>query len=177
MSRACGSIVRWSLDRPLRSFEASTQRRVAREGDASIELPVFDRAFDAERARDPLDTLIDAVAAALDDAPLTLAISPALGDLRLDTAAILMAAAAVEVRRAADAETQARAIADAVHAALVGGAGLSDVIVAWVSSDDAAASTTLRVLGEAGIPVTDLREQRSRRSNRVERCAISAAGR
>jgi RecB family exonuclease len=157
-------IVDWSLP-DLALFRVVDAALSRRGGRATIELPVFDRALDAERERDPLDTLIDAVASALDDAPMTAPISEALGDLRL--AGSPAPRVPVEVRKAADADTQASAIADAVHEALAAGASPSEVVIAWVSSDDAGARTVLRALEEASIAVSDQRPDRTLRSGLV----------
>jgi RecB family exonuclease len=133
-------------------------------GRASIELPVFERPLDAERERDPLDALIEAIAAALDDAPLTESIAPKLGDLQMGKCEPALDVP-VEVRRADGKEAQGRAVADAVHEALASGAAPESVVVGLASGDDRSALQILRALEDLGIPSTDARRVRTPRSN------------
>lgn len=149
-------IVTWPLpDLALfRGLDAALSRA---HGAVCVELPVFERGFDAQRERDPLDTVIDALASALDAAPLTTPIAPTLGDLRLGGPTGPEPLVPVEIRTAVDAEAHADAIADAVHAALAGGARPGEVVVAWMSSDDAAARAAVRAMQAAGIAVADPR--------------------
>jgi hypothetical protein len=134
-------------------------------GRASLELPVFDRPLDAERERDPLDTVIEAVAAALDDAPLTESLVSSLGDLRMQRGDAPRPELAVEVRRADGSPAQGRAVADSVHAALAQGASPAEVVIALVSDDEASAFHILRALDELEIPVVDARASPVCRSN------------
>jgi hypothetical protein len=145
-----------------RVLDASLSRSGGR---ASIELPVFDRPLDGERQPDPLDTLIEAVAAALDDAPLTESLSPSLGDLRLGSQAAPEVRVPTELRRADGAEAQGRAVADAVHAALADGATPDDVLVGLVGDDETSALAVLRALEALQIPAVDTRAMRASRSN------------
>ena len=161
--RACG-IVDWSVPdvRLWRVLDASLSRAGGR---TSIELPVLDRPLDAERQRDPLDALIEAIASALDDAPLTTPIAPSLGDLRLDSASTDAGVARVEVCSATSADAQGRAIAEAVYASLQQGGSLDDAVVALVSDDESSAFEIIRALRDAGIAAVDARRVRARRSN------------
>jgi len=165
-------IVDWSpADLALwRVLDASLSRVGGR---AAIELPVFERPLDAERERDPLDALIEAVASALDDAPLATPITSSLGDLRPRSAAPVRGAARVEVRQAIGAGAQGRAVADAVHAALRDGVSPTRIVVALVSDDEESACEILRALGDADIPVADVRRVRPRRSNLVATAELS----
>ncbi len=136
-------------------------------GRATIELPVFDRPLDAGREQDPLDRLIEAVASALDDAPMTTPIAAALGDMGPSAPGVApsRATARVEVRQAMSADAQARAVADAVYAALMEGASPSEVLVALASEDDTSAREILRALADADIPAVDARRTRPHGSN------------
>lgn len=136
-------------------------------GSATLELVAFDRPLDAERERDPLERCMDAVAEALDGAPRTRTIAPVLGDLRFVDSAPESLHAHVEVRRADSVRSQASAIAEAVHAALEGGACVDDVAIVVPdaapvdspSSDEhsedgrGARASIRRALEDAGIPV------------------------
>ncbi|MGH7280429.1 MAG: hypothetical protein ACRELY_02815, partial [Polyangiaceae bacterium] len=54
-----------------RALDASLSRA---GGEAKVELPLFEKAIDAERERDPLEELVDAIARKLDAAPTTIAV-------------------------------------------------------------------------------------------------------
>jgi hypothetical protein len=142
-------VVDWTPSRLAfwRILDASLSRAGGR---ASIELPVIDRPLDAGRARDPLDVLADAVASALDDAPLgTAIVSPLSG--------VASARSRVEIRVSASRDAQAQAVADAVHAALLEGVSPGEIVVGMVSDDDVSASSILQALDDAEIPCTDAR--------------------
>src|SRR5262249_17587934 len=100
-----------------------------RGGSAVVELGVFEARLDSSRERGPLEMVADDLARALDNAPLLVPIAAPLGDLRLE-GDTLAGAKNVEVRRAANAEAQAGAAVDAVHAALAAGTPIDRIGVA-----------------------------------------------
>jgi RecB family exonuclease len=133
-------------------------------GRAVVELPVVDKPLDAERARDPLEALIEAVAGALDDAPTLSPVKSAVGDL---VARVSSQSQGVEVRQALSIESQGQAIADAVERSLEEGVAPEEIVVALVSDEERVARAVLRALREASIPCADARRVRSRSSNLV----------
>jgi hypothetical protein len=154
--RALG-IVEWAAsDLAMWRVLDATLSRVG--GRAAIELPVFDRPLDAAREGDPLDRLIEAVASALDDAPLTTPI----------TSPLLMSGGPSEsrarVRLTTDADAQGRAVAEVVRSALLDGAAPFEVVVAMASDDEDSGRAILRNMSEAGIECVDCRRARPRGS-------------
>jgi ATP-dependent helicase/nuclease subunit B len=159
-------VVLLSIDdaRLLRALDASLSRL---GGGVSVDLPVFERPLDAERERDPLDTVIDALAAALDSAPQTTAIIPVMGELGPGGSPSPSGSAEIVVLRPLDVAGQGRAIGRRVHAALERGVPPADILVALASDDDTAAVAIVRGLEEHGIRAHDRRRRRRHRSHLV----------
>jgi hypothetical protein len=138
---------------------------------------VFEARLDPSRERGPLELVADELARALDDTPLLVPIAARLGDLRFEGAA---PTSAVEVRRAANAEAQARAAADAVHAALASGTPLDRIAVALPRLDDEVIWPLRAALDTAGIVAHEPRGRAPMRAGIVavalEALAIGARG-
>jgi RecB family exonuclease len=133
-------------------------------GRAVIELPAVDKPLDAERARDPLEALIEAVAGALDDAPVLSPVKSAVGDL---VARVASRSDGIAVRQALSIESQGQAIADAVESALQEGVAPEEIKVALVSDEERVAREILRALREASVPCIDARRLRGGSSHLV----------
>ena len=147
--RASG-ITHWSASDLVwwRALDASLSRV---GGSALVELPTFDERLDATRTRGPLDTVMDAVAAALDAAPEAVPIRARLGDLRLAGELPNDVHEGLEVRQAQDATSQANAVADVVHAALASGASADAIVIAVPSFDEGTLAPIGRALRDAGV--------------------------
>jgi len=124
-------------------------------GAATLELPTFASRLDATKERDPLEILFDEIAHALDTAPETFRIEPLLGDLRLSGP--VPHPERLEIRQAADAEVQARAVADAVYTALARGTPIEEVAVAVPQLDEHVLEPIRRAFDDLRIPVHDPR--------------------
>jgi ATP-dependent helicase/nuclease subunit B len=131
------------------------------------ELPSFEESIDASRERGPLDVVSEDVARALDAPPRGLAIPATLGDLRLTGAVPAHTLARVECRAATDAEAQARAVLDAVRAALLRGSGAEEIAIAGGELDDVAVAALRRVFDEERIPLYDARGESPARAGVV----------
>lgn len=121
-------------------------------GRASIELPQFEKelSFDADRERDPLETVFDDLLAKLDDAPSPVPIAPVLGDFI--GSVTMVDAARVAVVAAHDAVAQARAAVHAVIATMAGGAPADRIAVALPRIDEDVLVPLRTAFEEAGIP-------------------------
>ncbi len=128
-----------------------------RGGGAKVELPSFDRVLEPDRERDPLEIIADDLARGLDDAPAFAAIDAPLGDLRFEGALPREATTQLEVRRAADAIAQARAVADAVTDAILAGAPIDRIAVALPRLDEETMAPLRRVFDDAGLVAHDPR--------------------
>ncbi len=123
----------------------------ARGGHARVVLPTFDRPLDSEREPDPLEQLTDEVARALDAAPGLEPIAPRLGDLRFAEEGPSVDPSLIEVRVATDAEAQAKAVAEAVDAALAAGIPSDKIAIAIPRASDDSLLPLRRVLDEVGV--------------------------
>lgn len=126
----------------------------ARVGDARVVLPAFDKRLEGARERDPLEVIADMIARHLDAAPHTETIAPVLGDLGAmpppgDTAG------RVQLVRAADARSEARAVARLVRSALDGGARVERIAIAYPSRDERTLLPLRRALADEGIVYHD----------------------
>jgi hypothetical protein len=129
----------------------------ARGGRAMIELPTFDVALDASRLGSALDQLSDEVAAALDDAPVTVAIEARLGDFRFLGPPPADVRARVELKQAPDAAVQAWAAAEVVHAAIVRGVAPERIAILVPDRAEEVLGPICGALAEAGIVTHDPR--------------------
>ncbi|MEO8876152.1 MAG: PD-(D/E)XK nuclease family protein [Polyangiaceae bacterium] len=118
-------------------------------GFAKIELPLFSKKMDAERERDPLELLIDDLAQKLDAPPDTIVIESRFGDLRF---AGDEKPGNVDLRRASNANAQARAIADAVVTAMRNGAHTEEIAIVLPELDDTSIAPIARLFSQIGIP-------------------------
>lgn len=119
-------------------------------GFAKFELPLFSKKIDAERERDPLEVLIDDLAQKLDTPPETVVIESRFGDLRF---AEDDQPRDIDLRRSSNETAQARAIADAVLAALRKGARTEEIAIALPQLDDTSIAAITRIFKEIGIPL------------------------
>jgi hypothetical protein len=125
-------------------------------GRALIELPTFDVALDAARTSSALDQLSDGVAAALDDAPVTVPIEARLGDFRFSSLPTTETRGRVALLQAADATVQGWTVGEAVHAAI--GRGVAPERIAIVVPDSEEVTRPIRgALTEIGIVAHDPR--------------------
>src|SRR5262249_51915391 len=148
-------ILTWTADDAAwwRALDGALSRR---GGWARVELPSFDLPLDPGRRRDPLETLEADIARALDDAPLTSRIRAPLGNLTLDAEQGSPGDRdSVEVRVADGAEGQARAVVDAILAALERGTPVEQIAIAMPRANDESADAIMRGLEEAGLPAYD----------------------
>ncbi len=125
-----------------------------RLGDARVVLPAFDKRLEGARERDPLEVIADVIARHLDAAPDTETIAPVLGDLGAMPPPG-EAAGRVQLVRAADARTEARAVARLVRNALEGGARVERVAIAYPSRDERTLLPLRRALADEGIVFHD----------------------
>ena len=145
-------------------------------GRALIEVPTFEAegaAIDPSRTSSVLDRLVEQLAAALDDAPATSPIEARLGDLRFSDPPSAQVLARVSVKQAADAEVQAWAVAEAVHAALLEGHAPERIAIALPGLTDETASPIRRALAEVGVALHDPRG-RSPLASRLVSFALEA---
>jgi ATP-dependent helicase/nuclease subunit B len=125
---------------------------------ARVELPTFDRPFDASRSPDPLGQQIDAVAEAMDDAPETRPIAPVLGDFTFEGELPAQFRDRVEVRRADGRVAGARAVLEVVRRSISKGTNPEDVAIVLPDPRSEASRSgwgpsIVRVLDDAGLPV------------------------
>ena len=156
--RILARIVRWGgADAMLwRVLDAALARA---GGEARVELPIFHETIDAERERDPLEELVEAIARKVDAAPATVAVPRRFGDLRFaDDAGDL---AHVELHRASNAIAQARAAASVVMRALADGTPADRVAISFGTYDEAAASAICRIFSEIRAPVNSYNGKRA----------------
>lgn len=119
-------------------------------GGARVELPMFSKAIDPERDRDPLEVLIDDLAHRLDAAPDAQPIAARLGDLRFaDDDAVVEH---VSLHHAANATAQARAVATLVRRAIDAGSPVDAIAIAAPGMDEHVVREILAALAAAGIP-------------------------
>ena len=119
-------------------------------GFAKLALPIVAKKIDAERERDPLELLIDDVAQRLDAAPDTIAIESRFGDLRFADGD---PPRDIDLRRASNETAQARAIADAVLAALTAGARAEEIAIVLPELADSTTDAIQRIFQQIGIPL------------------------
>ncbi len=127
-------------------------------GGARIELPSFvldpEAKLSAQRERDPLETVFEEIARALDDAPETVPLESPLGDLRLASDPPAAASepfgdgARIELVHASDTDATARVAADVVRRALEAGQSVDAVVIALTRSDAALAAALARSCDE-----------------------------
>jgi ATP-dependent helicase/nuclease subunit B len=127
----------------------------SRGGGAIIELPSFNMKLDAARDRGPLEIVFDDVARGLGEPPETVALEPMLGDLSFT--GDVPFPERVQVVRTSDAEVQARAVADAVHAALAGGTPIEELAILVPRFDEGVMEPIVRALDDLGLSVHDPR--------------------
>ena len=148
--RLVARIVRWEgADAMLwRALDAALARA---GGEAKVELPIFHESIDAERERDPLEELVEAVARKLDAAPATVVVPQRLGDLRFAESASDLKH--VEVHRASNAIAQARAAASIVVHALAEGTPADRIAISFGVHDETAAAAIRRIFSEIRVPL------------------------
>ncbi len=98
-------------------------------GGASVELPVIEKPIDAMRASDPFEAIVSDIARLLDEAPVEVECATPFGDLAFVAPVPAMARGRVELRRALDAEAQARAVAHVVANAIDEGAATDRIAI------------------------------------------------
>lgn len=123
-------------------------------GHARIVLPTFDKPLESARERDPFEVIADVVARHLDAAPEAEPIAAPLGDLA-GSAPEPDEARRVQLVRATDARTQARAAARMVRDALERGARVERVVIAYPSRDEGALVALRRALRDEGLVFHD----------------------
>lgn len=134
------------------SWWRSLAEALARSGGrATLEVAAFDLSLDTSRVPGPLEALADHIAAALDDAPSTFAITATLGDMGFAGAPGEIVRGQVEVRQAIDARAEAEAVIDAVHEKLRGGGPPGRIAVVVPEDDRALRRTIVRGLDESGV--------------------------
>lgn len=127
-------------------------------GHARIVLPIFDRALEGSRERDPLELLGDDLARALDAPPEHDTIAPVLGDLTFAPSSTgSLALERVMLERAAEPAAQAELAVRAIRAALDGGASLERIAVVVPSSDERTLAPLRRKLEEESIVTFEAR--------------------
>jgi ATP-dependent helicase/nuclease subunit B len=126
-------------------------------GRAVIELPTFDVALDSARTSSALDRLSDEIAAALDDAPVTVPIEARLGDFRFLDTSPPDATDRVRLEQAADAAVQAWAVAEAVHDALARGLAPERIAILVPTAADEVLRSIRGTLAEIGVVAHDSR--------------------
>jgi hypothetical protein len=149
-------ILRWDAQE-LAWWRALDRAMTRAGGRAMLELPVFDRPLDATRRRDPFERITEALSAALEDPPGSHLVPATLGDLTLASAPPADLPARVSVRSAADADAQARAVADAVVSALEAGAPVDAIAVAVPAIDEEVLSALRDALDDVAVPCFDSR--------------------
>jgi len=143
-------LLRWEADAAWWKPLAMMLRRVG--GDAVVELPTVPKPIDASRATDPFETVVSDVARALDEAPVEVALASVFGDLTLTSTVPSAARERVEIRRALDAEAQARAAVFEVARALDQGISIDRVALAVPRGASPTARAALeRLFEEAAI--------------------------
>lgn len=125
-----------------------------RAGGARVVLPAFEKRLEGARERDPLEVIADVVARHLDAAPETETIFPVFGDLGAGPVRF-EDAARVRLVRAADARSEARAVADIVRTSLAAGAHVERIVIAYPSRDERTLVPLRRALADAGIVFHD----------------------
>lgn len=129
-------------------------------GGARLVLPTFDRPLGGARERDPLDALAEELARGLDAPTESEAIAPVLGDLTGDVVGAgegLVDAGRLRILGASDAVAQARTVAREVASALVGGAAVEKVVIAFPTLDERTLSPLRRALEDEGVVCHELR--------------------
>lgn len=122
-------------------------------GGASVELPVVSKLIDATRANDPFEALVAEVASLLDEAPVEADVDSFVGDATF-VGAVPESAKRVSLRRALDADAQARAAVAAVVAAQSDGASTDRIVIGVPrGASERARAALARHFEEAGIPL------------------------
>jgi len=130
------------------------QAALARTGGAAaVELPVVTKPLDASRASDPFETLVSSVAKMIDDAPVEAAIEPVAGDATFTGEVPDSARARIELRRALDAEAEARAVVGAVREAIERGVATDAIAIAVPRRSERVRAAIERCFEDAGLDV------------------------
>ena len=130
------------------------QAALARSGGgAAVELPVVVKPIDASRASDPFETLLARVAKMIDDAPVEMAIEPVIGDATFTGEVPDAARARIELRRALDAEAEARAVVAAVREALERGVATDAIAIGVPRPSERVRAAIERCFEDAGLDV------------------------
>ncbi len=127
-------------------------RRVG--GDVTVELPAVVKPIDAARSPDPFEAVGFDAARALDEAPVEVPIQSVFGDMTFTNAVPTAACERVSIRRALDAEAQARAVVVAVTRAVEEGVAMDRIAVgAPRGVSKAALSALKRQFEDAGVAI------------------------
>ena len=130
------------------------QTALARAGGGSaVELPVVAKPIDASRASDPFEALVASVAKMIDDAPVETAIEPIIGDATFTGEVPESARSRIEIRRALDAEAQARGVVAAVREAIERGVPTDAIAIGVPRPSDRARAAIERCFEDAGLDV------------------------
>ncbi|HEX4517894.1 MAG TPA: hypothetical protein VH054_30350, partial [Polyangiaceae bacterium] len=122
-------------------------------GAAVVELPVVAKPIDASRASDPFETLALGVAKMIDDAPVETAVEPVIGDATFTGEVPEVARARIEIRRALDAEAEARAVVAAVREAIERGVATDAIAIGVPRSSERVRAAIERCFEDAGLDV------------------------
>ncbi len=122
-------------------------------GGAVVELPVVAKPLDASRASDPFETLVLGVAKMIDDAPVETAIEPVIGDATFTGEVPEEARARIEIRRALDAEAEARAVVAAVREAIERGVATDAIAIGVPRASERVRAAIERCFEDAGLEV------------------------
>jgi hypothetical protein len=122
-------------------------------GGAVVELPVVAKPIDASRASDPFEALTLGVAKMIDDAPIETAIEPIVGDATFTGEVPDAARARIEIRRALDAEAEARAVVAAVREAIEDGVPTDAIAIGVPRPSPRVRAAIERCFEDAGLDV------------------------
>ncbi len=144
------NVVRW--DAAEAAWWRAAGSALARvSGGAVVELPVVTKPIDATRASDPFEIVLADVARVLDEAPIEIGIERVVGDATFTGEVPDVARERIEIRRALDADAQARAVVAAVGEALEAGIATDRVAIAVPHGSERARAALVRHFEEAGI--------------------------
>jgi hypothetical protein len=122
-------------------------------GGAHVELPIVAKPIDASRASDPFETVVAGVAKMIDDAPVETPIEPIIGDATFTGEVPEAARARIEIRRALDAEAEARAVVAAVREAIERGVATDAIAIAVPRPSERVRAAMERCFEDAGLDV------------------------